>query len=431
MIPKNYAQVELKMKNRNISSNTGLAWIDKSLEFCGFWKDIKKLSKAKRSNNELSADKKIRSEILSRISGSTAIEDLEVLRKDKGLERMTGEKIVSPDTLINFIKNSKTSSFLKRVNEGLVLKALKASELKEFTYDNDATYFESAKDSARYSYRDTRDFSGLLGFITELNLCTTMDFRAGNISPKEGILKQIKKTVQLCKKAGKKIKKIRLDSAGHSNDIFNFCNEESIDFYITLAKNIAIQESISQISEDSWEKVDKKYQDNKVREYAEFIYATNEKTGKSMRAIVLRWINKKQLDLFEDKYSYHVVGTNNLDQSPCEILKTHAGRMGSENYNKELKEGYSIEWMPSHDFTANANYFYLGVMAYNCVEFVKRFFIGKEVLTYRIKKLRHWFIKICGKLIKSGRRYIFQIINATNDTFEMFTNIRRRMQYVW
>ena len=121
MIPKEYGQVELKLKNRNISSNTGLAWIDKALEFCGFWKDIKMLSKLKRSNNELSADKKIRSEILSRISGSTAIEDIEVLRKDKGLERMTGKRIVSPDTLINFIKDTKTSLFLKRANEELIL----------------------------------------------------------------------------------------------------------------------------------------------------------------------------------------------------------------------------------------------------------------------------------------------------------------------
>jgi len=198
-----------------------------------------------------------------------------------------------------------------------------------------------------------------------------------------------------------------------------------------LAKNSAIRESIIQLPEDLWQKVDKDYKDNKIREYAEFIYATNDKNSKSMRAIVIRWRNKNQQNLFEDKYSYHVVGTNNLDQTPCEILEIHAGRMGSENYNKELKEGYSIEWMPSHDFTVNANYFYLGVIAYNCVEFVKVFFIGKEVISYRIKKFRHWFIKICGKLIKTGRRYIFQIINATDDTFNMFVNIRRRMQYAW
>ncbi len=224
---------------------------------------------------------------------------------------------------------------------------------------------------------------------------------------------------------------IRLDSAGHNNNIFNFCNEKGIDFYITLAKNAAIKETIAHLSEAQWIKLNKKYNDNKAREYAEFIYASNDENCKAMRAVVIRWRNQKQLELFKNEYCYHVMGANNLEQSSEQILEIHAGRMGSENYNKELKEGYNIEWMPSNDFTKNTNYFYLGIIAFNCVEFVKRFFIGKEVVSYQIKKFCHWFIKTSGKLIKTGRRYFFQVITATDRTFEMFTNIRRRMQYAW
>jgi len=113
------------------------------------------------------------------------------------------------------------------------------------------------------------------------------------------------------------------------------------------------------------------------------------------------------------------------------LLKFASVTFNMNQCDKELKEGYNIEWMPSNGFTKNANYFYLGIIAFNCVEFVKRFFIGKEVVPYRIKKFRHWFIKTCGKLTKSGRRYIFQVINATDYTFNMFTKIHRRMQYIW
>ena len=409
--------------------NSGLALIDKSLEHSDFWKEIDEMSESKKSNNGISASLKIRSEILSRISGATAVEDIEVLRKDIGFKNMTGKQIISPDTIINFIADKKTESLLKSVNERLVSKALQASDLEEYTYDNDATYFESLKDSAAYSYRETKDFSGLLGFIPELNLCVTMDLRAGNISPRDGILKQIQEMYNLCKINKKKIKQIRLDSAGHNSEIFKFCNKEKIDFYITLAKNSAIKENVAQLSR--WTKVNKDYEDNSIRESAEFIYANNDQSCEAIRAIVLRWKNKGQLELLADEYSYHVIGTNNLERSQEEVLEIHAGRMGSENYNKELKEGYNIEWMPSNGFTKNANYFYLGIMAFNCVEFVKRFFIGKEVVPYRIKKFRHWFIKTCGKLIKSGRRYIFQVINATDYTFDMFTKIHRRMQYIW
>ena len=146
-----------------------------------------------------------------------------------------------------------------------------------------------------------------------------------------------------------------------------------------------------------------------------------------MRAVVIRWRNQKQLESFKNEYCYYVMGTNNLDQSSEQILEIHAGRMRSENYNKELKEGYNIEWMPSNDFTKNTNYFNLGIITFNCVEFVKRFFFGKEVVSYKIKKFRHWFIKICCNLIKTGRRYVFQVINAIGHTF--FINIRGRIQY--
>lgn len=427
MIPKNYSQVELKKSNSSISSHAGLCWIDKALEFAGFWQDINKLlPKTSKSNNAVSVALKIRSEVLSRISGATAVEDVEVLRKDEGFAKMTGVKIVSPDTLLNFLSDKKHTMLLKKANDKLVIKALVASNLSEFTYDNDATYFESQKNGAQYSYRETRDFSGLLGFIPELNICTTMDFRPGNISPRDGIVQQIKHMISLCKKAKKKMKRLRLDSAGHNNEIFKLCDKNGIDFYITLAKNTAIKEIIYQLPETHWIK-DK----DTNREYAECVYVPNDESCKSMRVIVVRWQTKEQLELFEERYCYHVVGTNNLQQSTQEVIQIHSGRMGSENYNKELKEGYNIEWMPSNDFTKNTNYFYLGIIAYNGVEFVKQFFIEGEVKSYRIKRLRHWFVKISGKLIKTGRCFIFKVINSTNRTFAMFEKIRHRMQYSW
>ncbi|MCK4916601.1 MAG: hypothetical protein KAS51_00065 [Candidatus Omnitrophica bacterium] len=77
-----------------------------------------------------------------------------------------------------------------------------------------------------------------------------------------------------------------------------------------------------------------------------------------MLAVLIRWRNQKQLELFKNKYYYHVIGTNNLERSSEQILEIHADRMGSKNYNKEFKEGYTIEWMSSNDFTKNTNYFY-------------------------------------------------------------------------
>lgn len=69
------------------------------------------------------------------------------------------------------------------------------------------------KDSASYSYRETKDHSALLGFIAELGMCVTMDFRTGSVSPRDGIAGQIKEVVEMAKVAKKKIARVRLDAA--------------------------------------------------------------------------------------------------------------------------------------------------------------------------------------------------------------------------
>lgn len=195
--------------------------------------------------------------------------------------------------------------------------------------------------------------------------------------------------------------------------------------YITLLQNSAIKEIVSQIGDTAWQRC----QDTK-RDYAESVYVTEE--GVSLRMIVVRWHKKGQIDLFESPYGYHVIGTNENEGTLAEIIAFHSGRMVNENYNKELKDGYSCDWTPSHNFTMNMNYFYAGVLAYNCVEMLKQFFIeDKDVVSYRIKKLRHWFIKISGKLEKTGRKYYFHVTNVTEKTYQMMHSVWRRLQYAW
>ncbi len=93
----------------------------------------------------------------------------------------------------------------------MIIKALRELEEDELTYDNDATYFDSGKESAEYSYQKSKQFSGLVGCIAELGMINTVDFRRGNVSPQTGILNQLKKAVAQAKAAGKRIKNFRND----------------------------------------------------------------------------------------------------------------------------------------------------------------------------------------------------------------------------
>ena len=142
--------------------------------------------------------------------------------------------MVCVDTVINFIGDRRNNAKMRRVNNELIVKAMKLAKEKEFTYDNDATYIDSNKECAEYSYQKSRQMSGLLGSIAELGVINTVDYRRGNKSPSTGILNQLKKATVQAKAAGKRIARFRSDSAAHQDKIFTFCSKNGIEWYLSL-----------------------------------------------------------------------------------------------------------------------------------------------------------------------------------------------------
>ena len=87
---------------------------------------------------------------------------------------------------------------------------------------------------------------------SEIGLIDTVDFRRGEISPTTGIYNQLRKAVRQARAAGKRIKRFRSDSAAHQNKIFEYCDRNGIEYYISLDKNEAMNESIRGIEEQQW-----------------------------------------------------------------------------------------------------------------------------------------------------------------------------------
>jgi len=143
--------------------------------------------------------------------------------------------------------------------------------------------------------------------------------------------------------------------------------------------------------------------------------------------LVLRWPNPDP-DLFESSpYCYHAIVTNDFEIKPMEWLKTHNGRMGTiEHSHEEIKNGLGCDYAPSHDFEKNRGYFLIGVLAYNMVGILKRFYLERSTINWKIKTIRYQFINVCGKIVKSGRRFCCKIINVTDEVFELYKNCKSR-----
>jgi hypothetical protein len=146
---------------------------------------------SKNSNREKGAYEKILAGTMMMASGGSRVEDVEVLRVDRGLLKSLGwDEMVRADTMLNFIEFRRNNGRNRLVNEALAVKAMGMVEEQGLTYDNDATYIDSGKDSAKYSYRKEKQFSVLVGVIAECGIINTIEYRPGNISPATGILNQ-------------------------------------------------------------------------------------------------------------------------------------------------------------------------------------------------------------------------------------------------
>ncbi len=239
-------QVTLKKSEEDVTGRMGLSWAEHSMRHYGLLDILDEcLGIEKKSNREIAGSRKVMAGVLSLLAGAERVEDIEVLRKDRGLLNTLGWKsMISPDTLLEYAKKKRNAGKLRKVEEKFTVKILQDCVFEEFTFDGDATYFDSEKESAAYSYQKSKQYSGMLGFIAELGICNTSDFRPGNISPQTGVLNQLRKALKQAKAAGKRITRARFDSAAHQNVVFEFCEKENIHYFISLDKNAAVKECI-------------------------------------------------------------------------------------------------------------------------------------------------------------------------------------------
>ena len=181
-------------------------------------------------------------------------------------------------------------------------------------------------------------YTPILGHINGGYLIAS-EFRDGNIAPADTNLEFIKKCVQYLPK-NKKLKWLRADSATYQAEVFNYCDDNNINFAIGGQLDKSVVKQINQIS--NWEEL------SKYEDIGEFIH-TMTHTKNAFRMIVIRRNITPMLPHLEDilsdkeKAQYHkerfyVMATNNNTLSKEEIIKLYRQRgETSENKIKEFK----------------------------------------------------------------------------------------------
>ena len=416
---------QLRKSSDTLTSKSGLSVFHETALALGVIDAIKSNLPEPKSNRGLKPAEYVMPLALMFCGGGRTMEDIREIELDQGLRKICGlTKIPGADAIGEWIRKTKHLAGLKRVNEHNCREIVLRSDKNNFTLDTDATLIETQKACAEMNYKGFTAFSVLLSFLADLDLCVCADYRNGAAHAGTGTKEQIEHTDNLLKSMGKKLKYFRSDSAAYNAEVFNLCSDRKIIFTITADQDVAVKDAIRRAKSKKWHKLlDEEGQDT-GREYTTVVHCM-EKTKEPFTLVIQRW-KDPQMKLFKKgKYRYYVIATNDFDRDPATTIRFHNKRGNAENYNKEIKSGFGMDYTPSQELQANAVYFEIGVLAYNLTIAIKRLFLEESWQTKTVATLRWQLIFIAGKVVEHGRQLFLKVANVY---FELLQSIRNKIR---
>ena len=401
----------IKSSKEVLSSKSGLILFGEFCHKIRLPQMIKEQLPAAKSNRGYSPENFVIALILMLHAGGRYLEDTKAIARDQGLcKLMNLEQIPSVDAIGDWLRRmgeDSDNNGLNIINKKIAALTLSSVKTQHLTLDIDATVIAANKYAASYTYKGCKGYTPLLGHIAENGAIINQEFRDGNVPPCAGNLEFIK---QCCEwlPSTKRIAKLRADAASYQRAIFEYCAANNMEYAIGGKMSEELRSTIKRCSENYWvdyiDRFDVKT-DSQITTIPWFMQNSNH----PFTMIVKRTLIKNP-DLFdEDKYSYHIVASN-IDDDPQKILHWYNQRGEySENRLKELKIGFSQEYMPCGTLEANAVYFSVATLAYNLFILLKREVLPKDWLNCQIQTIRLHLYNLPSKIVKASRQLIMQV----------------------
>lgn len=351
--------------------------------------------------------------------GGRKLEDLREMEGEASLRELLGMKALPAsctvgDWLRRMGQDRRGLCGLSRVNDGVVKRVLERDSRQDYTLDPDATVIEVEKEEAQWTYKKEKGYQPLVGFLFEAGLVLHDEFRDGNVPAGAGAVAFLEACRQRMPR-DKRIGYLRSDSAFYQAGVLNWCEDNRVLFTVTADQDKAVKEVIKAIR--AWRPC------KGDREIGETVH-TMEDTFQAFRLVVQRW-PKRQLELFDpDPYEYRAIATNR-EETAEEVVDLHNQRGEVENYIKELKGGFGMEWMPCGESYANAVFFRLGVLAYNLFLALKILGLPTEWRSYTIGTVRWRLYQIACRVVHHARRVVLKMA-ATIEKVALIRGIRWR-----
>jgi len=276
------------------------------------------------------------------------------------------------------------------------------------TVDYDNTLIHTTKGDSQKVYKGNQGYQPGVMFIGSIPVY--VEGRGGN-TPSGYLMDQtVERGVKVLKQQKVKVKRLRIDTAAFQKSMFDYLEKNpELIYYIRGRKG-----------RDIWELKGKKTRGRTVHlerkkvqyiELEKFVPGGLEKDHKC-RVIVYRYYEpdqQQQLDLFQDKYVYYAIYTNDRNSTAVEVIRQYNKRGEAEQNIERLKNDFNWVHPPFDTLACNTVYFILtaiaNVLYYWLLRVISKHF--KEFRTrVRIKRFIFSFVNVVARWVRKSRRII-------------------------
>ena len=118
----------------------------------------------------------------------------------------------------------------------------------------------------------------------------------------------------------------------------------------------------------------------------------------------------------------------NMDSSPEMLIRFYCKRGQMENFIKECKSGFDMEYDSSSSQIVNANHVMIHALAYNLFNWFRRLVLPEKMKKDRVDTIRLKLLKIAARIVRSARYVVFKLCSHCpfqTEFYETLRNIQR------
>lgn len=210
--------------------------------------------------------------------------------------------------------------------------------------------------------------------------------------------------------------RIRIDAAGYQSDIFDYCIQNNITYYIRAKSSKALEDAIADTVE--WTPVKGCIHKTETAE----TYLEIDGKGILHKIAVSRRKNKKmENSLLKEaaEYDYYSIVTNDEDQSNEDIYKFYNQRGAFEQNNTSLKNEFNWKHLPFSFLHQNTAFMIISAMSKILFEYLKMHTHQRipgliQNTGIELKSFVNKFVSVVARWVSHGRKRILKLYTNIN-----------------